>query len=424
MTTGTKINGFHSTQGMGACYDGIVILGGKRTPFGAFTKTLARVNPIDLGIMASRAALDTCGVKGTDIDQVVFANVAQSGPDAYYLARHIGLYSGVPVERPALMVQRICGSGFETIVHAAEQIALGKADVVLVGGTENMSLNPTAAYGLRMGHDMGNPGFVDTLYEELLDPACGVTMGQTAENLAEKYGITREEADRFAVQSQDNFRKAKSDGFFEGEIVPVRSCTFEAGTLKPRKIKLPRGVEELREDEHPRETSVEKLAKLPAVFKKDGVQSAGNSSGIVDGACALIVASEAAARRLGVTPLGRLAASVSVGVSPEMMGIGPAPAIRYLLEIAGKSLSAIDYFEINEAFAAQALSVVKDAELNPGRVNVNGGSIAVGHPLAATGARLSLTLLRHLQRAGAHFGIASACIGGGQGTALLLERQA
>ncbi|MCP4152118.1 MAG: acetyl-CoA C-acyltransferase, partial [bacterium] len=312
-----ELNGFFSPEGIGARYGGIVILGGKRTPFGGFTKTLAHVNPIDLGILAARGALDSCNVKGSDIDQVIFANVAQSGPDAYYLARHIGLYSGVPVERPALMVQRICGSGFETIIQAAEQIAMGKADVVLAGGTENMSLNPTAAYGLRMGHQMGNTGFIDTLWEELYDPACGFTMGQTAENLAEKYGIGREETDAYALQSQERYAKAKEEGFFDDEILAVRSCKLEQQGLKPRKVKLPRKVEELNHDEHPRKTAVEKLAKLPAVFRENGAQTAGNSSGIVDGACAVIVASEKAAQRLGVTPIGRLLASASAGVPVE-----------------------------------------------------------------------------------------------------------
>jgi len=417
----TGIKGFHSSTGIGALYDGIVILGGKRTPFGDFTKTLARVNPIDLGIAASRAAMESIGIKGTDIDQVIFANVAQSGPDAYYFARHVGLYCGVPIERPALMVQRICGSGFETIIQAAEQIANGKADIVLAGGAENMSLNPVAAYGLRMGHDMGNTGFIDTLTEELIDPAVGITMGQTAENLAEKYAITREETDKFAIQSQSNYKKAKSEGFFNDEITPLKSCQFDMGSLKPRKIKLPKGIDELKDDEHPRETTLEKLAKLPTVFRKDGVQTAGNSSGIVDGACSVIVASESAAKKLGIQPIGRLLASASAGVPPEIMGIGPAPAIRLLFEHSGHALSEIDYFDINEAFGAQCLAVQKEVGFNPDRLNVNGGAIAIGHPLAATGTRLTLTLLRQLNRSNTKLGIAGACIGGGQGTVLLVH---
>ena len=288
-----------------------------------------------------------------------------------------------------------------------------------------MSLNPTAAYGLRTGYPLGTPGFVDTLYEELYDPACGITMGETAENLAQQYNITREQVDQFALASQQNYANAKAAGFFNDETVPMRSCTFEMThgdiSLKPRKIKLPRGVEELREDEHPRQTSLEKLAKLPTVFKKDGVQTAGNSSGIVDGAAAVVVASAAAAKNLGTSPIGRLAASASVGVDPSVMGIGPVPAIRRVLEISGTSLSDIDTIEINEAFGAQCLAVVKELGADPQRVNVNGGAIAIGHPLAATGIRLTLTLLRQLRATGKRLGIASACIGGGQGTAVLVE---
>jgi len=417
----TQIDGFHSPKGIGALYSGIAILGGSRTPFGAFTGGLSRVNPIDLGILASRAALGTCRLTGEDIDQVIFSSVAQSGPDAYYLPRHIGLYAGVPLDRPALLVQRICGSGFEAVIQAAEQISLHKADIVLVGGTESMSLNPLAAYGIRQGHELGKPGFVDTLWEELYDPACGLSMGQTAENLARMYGITRPQADQFAFQSQENYRLAREAGFFTGEITPVRNAGFDIPGLKPRSIRLPRGIEEFALDEHPRQTSLEQLSRLKSVFQADGVHTAGNSSGIVDGACALVVASARAAQKSGLEPLGWLKASVSVGVLPGIMGIGPGPAIGQLLTACHLDLSQIDCFEINEAFAGQCLAVIKEAGLDPGRVNVNGGAIAVGHPLAATGVRLTLTLLRQLRRASARLGIAGACIGGGQGTALLLE---
>lgn len=416
-----RIRGCHSGGGVGAAYDGIVILGGRRTPFGGFARTLCGVNPIDLGIVASRETLASCGITGADIHQVIFANVAQSGTDAYYVARHIGLYSGLPVNRPALMVQRICGSGFEVIIQAAEQICLGKAGVVLAGGTENMSLNPTAAYGLRNGYELGKPGFVDTLWEELYDPACGLVMGQTAENLAVRYGISRETADRFALHSQEKYRRALKSGFFDEEIAPVRNGEISGNSFKSREIALARGVEVLRCDEHPRETSLEKLAGLAPVFKKDGVQTAGNSAGIVDGACAVAVASEEAAGRLGVRPIGRLLASASVGVEPEIMGIGAAAAIKGVLDIGGKKPADIDYFEVNEAFAAQCLAVLKEAGLDEGQVNVNGGAIAVGHPLAATGTRLALTLIRQLGISRTRLGIAAACIGGGQGTAILLE---
>ena len=213
--------GYHDARGIGATYEGIVILGGRRTPFGAFCQALGRVNPIDLGIIASRAALAGTGVPAEAVDQVVFANVAQSGTDAYYLPRHIGLYCGIPLERPAVLVQRICGSGLEAIIHAAEQICLGKAEVVLAGGAENMTLNPVAAYGQRMGHELGKPGFVDTLWATLQDPAAGCTMGDTAENLAVRYAITRAEVDEFALSSQQKYQRAKEAGFFAGEIAPV-----------------------------------------------------------------------------------------------------------------------------------------------------------------------------------------------------------
>lgn len=416
------MDGFHWPDGIGATYDDIVILGGKRTPFGGFCKSLARVTPTDLGILAGRAAIEEAGIQPGDLDQVIFANVAQSSADAYYLPRHIALYCGVPTERPALLVQRICGSGLEAIIHAAEQISLGKAEVVLAGGAENMTLNPLSSFGARLGHGLGDTGFVDTLWESLLDPATGCTMGQTAENLATKYGLTREEVDEFAQASQERCFAATERGFFVGEIVPVSSCVLEAEGLKPRKVRLPRGVEELAADEHPRRTKPEKLAKLPPVFGKEGVQTAGNSSGIVDGGAAVVVASAAAAKRLNAQPMGRLLASASAGVPPEIMGIGPAPVIRKLYEISGNAQDDIDCYEINEAFGAQCLAVLRELELDHAKLNVNGGAIAIGHPLAATGTRLTLTLLRQLTEAQQSLGIASACIGGGQGTALLVGK--
>ncbi len=414
------MKGYHWNEGIGASYDNIVILGGKRTPFGAFCKSLSRINPTDLGIIAAKGAVADSGVNPSDIDQVVFANVAQASIDAFYLPRHIGLFSGVPMGRPALLVQRICGSGFESIIHAAEQISMGKADVALAGGTESMSLNPVVSYGARMGYDIGRPGFVDTLWESLMDPAAGCTMGQTAENLAKKYNITREEVDAFALVSQERCAAAQERGFFDGEIAPVTTCVLEAEGVTPRKVRLPRKVEAVTKDENPRQTSPERLAKLYPVFDKQGVQTAGNSSGIVDGACAVVVASEEAAKRLGADPIGRLLASSSAGVAPEIMGIGPAPAIRKIYEISGTAQDDVDCFEVNEAFGAQCLAVQKELGLDHAKLNVNGGAIAIGHPLGATGTRLSLTVLRQLNDTGAKLGVASACIGGGQGTALLL----
>lgn len=416
-----QVTGYHGPDGIGAVYEDVFLVTGKRTPFGDYARSLARVSPTDLAIIASRGAIRAAGVEPAAIDRVIFANVGQSSADAYYLARHVALYCGLPYERPAMMVQRLCGSGFESLIQAAEQIALGKGRLILAGGTENMSLNPTAAFGGRLGHELGQPGFVDMLWASLLDPACGCTMGQTAENLAEKYRIPREEVDRFALASQEKTFAAQRRGFFEEEIEPVRRGALEQAPYQPRPVKLPRGVTEVTQDEHPRETSLDKLAQLPPVFRKNGVQTAGNSSGIVDGACAMLVASGTAVRELGLKPLGRLVASATAGVSPEIMGIGPAPAVRIVLKLTGRKLSELPAIEINEAFGAQCLAVVKELDLDPNKVNPNGGAIAIGHPLAATGTRLTLTLLRHMREQNLPWGIATACIGGGQGTAVLVE---
>jgi acetyl-CoA C-acetyltransferase len=418
-----KASGFQGKEGgFGARYEGIVIAGAKRTPFGEFMGAFAKVNPTDLGIAAARAALAQSGLDGPDIDQVIFANVAQSGPDAFYLPRHVGLYAGVPQSRPALLVQRICGSGFEAIVAGAEQIALGKARAVLCGGTESMTRNPIASYGARAGVEMGRPDFVDTLTAELLDPSVNFSMGQTAENLARKYGITREETDAHALRSQERALAAQEAGRLAEEIVPVAAGTLEGEGLQPRKVQLPKKLEKLERDEHPRRTSLEQLAGLRPVFGKEGVQTAGNSSGIVDGASAAVVCDEAFATERGLPVLGRVVASATAGVDPSIMGIGPAPAIRLLVQHAGLDPESVDLVEVNEAFGAQFLAVVKDLGLDLEKTNVNGGAIALGHPLAATGTRLVSTLLYELGRRKVRTGVASACIGGGQGTAVLVER--
>lgn len=415
--------GFRGEEGgFGARYEGIVVVGAKRTPFGEFMGAFARVGPTDLGIVAARAALAQSGLSGADIDQVIFANVAQSGPDAFYLPRHVGLYAGIPPSSPALLVQRICGSGFETLIAGAEQIALGKARAVLCGGTESMTRNPVASYGARSGVEMGRPDFVDTLTAELLDPSVNASMGQTAENVAKKYGVSRQEADAHALLSQERALAAQQAGRFAEEIVPVAAGVIEFPGLQPRKIQLPRKMERLDEDQHPRRTSAEQLAGLRPVFAKDGVQTAGNSSGIVDGAAAAVLCGEAFARERGLTVLGRLVASATAGVDPSLMGIGPVPAVRLLVKHLGVKLSDMDLVEVNEAFGAQFLAVAKDLGLDIERTNVNGGAIALGHPLAATGTRLVGALLYELGRRGGRFGLASACIGGGQGTAVLVER--
>lgn len=408
--------------GFGARYEGIVVAGAKRTPFGEFMGSFARVSPTDLGVFAARGALAQSGFSGAEVDQVIFASVAHSGPDAFYLPRHVGLYAGVPQSAPALLVQRICGSGFEALIAGAEQIALGKAKVVLCGGTESMTRNPIASYTSRTGVEMGQPGFVDTLTAELLDPSVNFSMGQTAENLAKRFGIAREEVDAWALSSQERALAAQEAGRLAEEIVPVFAGTLEGEGLQPRKVQLPKKMEKLERDEHPRKTTLEQLGSLRPVFAKDGVQTAGNSSGIVDGAAAVVLCDEETACAKGLTPLGYLTASATVGVDPSIMGIGPAPAIQLLLSQCDLALSQVDLVEVNEAFGAQFLAVAKEAGLDPAKTNVNGGAIALGHPLAASGTRLSSTLLYELARRGGRYGLASACIGGGQGTAVLVER--
>ncbi len=408
------------TKGFGSTYDDIHLVGGARTPFGKLCGTLGQVSPTDLGIFAARAALEQSKLKANDVDQVIFANIGQSAADAYFLPRHIGLYSGVPASVPALMVQRICGSGFEVIIAGAEQITLKKAAITLCGGTENMTLAPTASFGNRMGYPLGKPGFVDMLWEALNDTAA-VPMGCTAENVAKKFGITRQQADAFAKQSIDRAIAATKSGYFKGEITPLNSTIFEAEGLRPRQVRLPRNVSDFSTDEHIRPSDLATMAKLPSVFEKNGVQTAANSSGIVDGAAAVLVAQGAILRKKQLTSLGRLVASATSALDPHYMGLGPVPAIRLALEIAGLTLDDIGLIEINEAFAAQYLGCEKELKLDRNKVNVNGGAIALGHPLAATGTRLALTLCRTMKSRSVKYGIASACIGGGQGIALLFE---
>ena len=407
-------------KGFGITYDDIFLVNGARTPFGKLCGTLANVSPTDLGIYATRAALEKSGIAGTDIDQLIYANIGQSSADAYFLPRHIGLYSGIPESIPAVMLQRICGSGFETIIAGAEQIALGKAQTALCGGTENMTLSPTAAFGNRMGYPLGKPGFVDMLWEALNDTAA-VPMGCTAENVAKQYGITREDADAFARQSVERYLAAKERGFFEEEILKMNPAVFEADGLKPRKAALPKTAGDFNTDEHVRPGDPALMAKLPPVFTPDGIQTAANSSGIVDGAASVVVAHTDFVRSRGLRPLTRIAASATSALAPAVMGLGPVPAIRLLLEISGLQLADIGLIEINEAFAAQYIGCERELGLDRNICNVNGGAIALGHPLAATGTRLSLTLSREMNARGIRYGIASACIGGGQGTAILLE---
>ncbi len=416
------MNGHHHREkGIGIVFSDLYLVGGVRTPFGKYCGTLARISPTDLGIVVAKAAMERTEVKAGEVDQLIAANIGQSSLDAYFLPRHIALYSGLPVPVPALMVQRICGSGFETIITGAEQIMLGKADVALCVGTENMSLAPTVSFGGRMGYPLGKPDFRDMLWEALDDTAAGYPMGFTAENVARKFGISRDACDCFAESSFERAGKAASDGKLAKEIVSVGNAQFDAEGLLPRMLRLPKGCSSLNKDEHLRPTSLEVLSALPAVFDKVGVLTAGNCSGIVDGAAAVLVASGEFLHRKSKRPIVRIVAATSSGIDPRFMGLGPVPAIRYLLEITGLRSEEIGLFEINEAFSAQVLGCIKELELNPETVNVNGGAIALGHPLAATGLRLSLAISNEMIRRKIRFGIASACIGGGQGTALLFE---
>jgi acetyl-CoA C-acetyltransferase len=410
-----------ASKGFFNAFDDVVILDGVRTPQVDYQGAFADANPIDLGIKVARTVLQRTGVAATEVDSVMAGNMAPGGFDQFYLPRHIGLYSGVPTEVPALMAQRICGTGFELFRQAGEQITLGCASLVLVVGTESMTRNPIAAFDHRQGFRLGAPlGFKDYVWEALSDPAAAVSMIQTAENLAKKYGITREDVDAFAASSFARAVAAQEAGWFAGEIVPVANESFELGGYTTRGIRLVGKTPVADRDTHPRPTPVDVLAKLRTVFP-GGVQTGGNSSALTDAAAAALVGSGAVAKRWGRAPLARVAAAAVVGVAPEIMGIGPAPAIRLLLERSGLKLADIARFEINEAQGAQTLAVGRELGLDLDKLNVKGGAIALGHPLAATGVRLTITVARQLKEVGARWGIASACVGGGQGIALLIE---
>lgn len=402
-----------------SAWDDIYLVAGVRTPFADYMQELADVSPTDMGIYAARALFAKSGVPAADVDCVIGGNMAQASFDAYFLPRHIGLYSGVNPNVPALLVQRLCGTGFETIITAADHIKLGKAKLVLAVGTESMTRNPVAAYTHRAGFKMGQIEFKDFLWEATKDTAPGTSMGDTAENLAKRYGISREEVDRFAAQSFARAVAAQAAGWFDDEIVPVSSATFELPGYATRALKLPRKVESFSRDGHAKATSYETLAKLRPAF--GGVQTGGNSSAIVDGAAAVLVASGDYVRVHGLKPLARLVGGSVVGVPPEIMGIGPAPAIRALLSKQGMALGDVGRVEINEAFGAQYLACEKELGLARERANVHGGAIAIGHPLGASGVRLTTTVARELREAGLQFGVSSACAGGGQGVAILVE---
>lgn len=398
-------------------FDDVAIVEMARTPWVDLGGALAGVSPIDLGIHAGRAVLERAGVDPASVDSVLAGSMAQASFDAYLLPRHIGLYSGVPQGVPALAVQRICGTGLELLRQAGEQLRDGVERVLCVG-SESMSRNPIAAYEHRGGFRLGAPvGFKDFLWEALYDPAAGVDMIGTAEHLAREYGLAREDVDAWALRSHQRALAAQQAGWFDEEIASVRPARFVAHDCLPRGIELPRGVAEVTRDSHPRSTDAAALARLRAVHE-GGVQTAGNSCAVVDGAAAALVCRYSACTQV---PLARLLMATAVGVPPRTMGIGPAPAIRLLLERSGLALAQIDRFEINEAQGAQVLAVARALELDPTRLNVHGGAIALGHPLAATGLRLVHTLARQLRADNLRYGIAAACIGGGQGMALLIE---
>jgi acetyl-CoA C-acetyltransferase len=404
------------TAGLGATFEDAWLIDGVRTPFTDYNGPLAQISPIDLGIKAAREAFKKTGASPRDVGTVVAGSMAQASFDAYMLPRHIGLYAGVPVETPAHMVQRVCGTGIEVLSQASDAISLGRAELALCVGAESMSRNPVAAYTHRGGFRMGQVEFKDFLWEALLDPAANVSMGDTAENLARQYQITRPEVDAYASRSFERALKAQASGFLAGEMAPVTSEKFEIEGLQARGIRV---KDEVTADTHIRPSSVEQLAKIKPAF--GGVQTGGNSSAIVDGAAAILVGGKDYARKLGRAPLARILASAAVGVPPEIMGIGPVPAIQAVLKRAGLTVDDIGRFEINEAFGAQVMACARALPLDEDKLNVNGGAIAIGHPLGATGIRLTLTLARELQRSGLRYGIASACIGGGQGIALLIE---
>jgi len=388
----------------------IVILSARRTPFGTYGGSLKDLSATDLGVHAARAALAQSGVAPGDVGHVVFGNVAQTSADAIYLARHVGLKAGVPERVPALIVNRLCGSGFEAVIQAAMLVHTGQAEAVLCGGTESMTQAPFVLRGARFGVPLGKaPLLEDYLWAALTDSYTGLPMALTAEKLAAEYRISQDEVDEYCVLSQRRHAAAEEAGRFREEIAPVE--------LAGKK-----GPVTFAKDEHPRpDTTVEGLRKLPKVFKKDGVIHAGAASGVCDGAGALVVASRAFAERKGLSPLARLVNWGVAGVDPSIMGIGPVPAFQNAMERAGAKLADFDLFEVNEAFAPQYLAVEKALGLPRDRTNVDGGAIAVGHPLAASGARITMHLAYELRRRKARYGLGGACIGGGQGIAVIVE---
>ena len=397
----------------------VVFLSGKRTPFGTFLGALSKFSANDLGVIAGNAAIEQAGISAEDIDHVIFGNVLQTSGDAIYCARNIGLRVGTPHSTPAVTVNRLCGSGFESIIQAAHRLKLGEASLVLAGGTESMSQAPHVVRGSRNGFKLGHAQFIDSLKECLFDPIAECEMAITAENLGEKYGISREDADEYGYRSQTAWATAHEAGKYDSEITPV--------TIKSR-----RGDTIVNVDEHPQLSPLapakfrdrfgkESMARLRAIFKKDGTVTAANASGINDGAGAMVMTTADYAKQRGLSPIGRLVGYGVAGVDPKIMGIGPVNAINNALKHAGMSLEEMDLVEINEAFSTQYIACERELGLNRDITNVNSGGVAIGHPLAASGTRITMHLLYELKRRGQRYGVGSACIGGGQGIAVVVE---
>lgn len=390
----------------------VVFLSGVRTPFGAFGGALKDLTATDLGVSAAQAAMERAGIEPKEVDHAIFGNVLQTSADAIYYARHIALRTGCREETPALTVNRLCGSGFQAIVNGAQEILLGDAELCLVGGGESMSQAPHVVRGIRFGTPFGkSPPMIDSLWEALRDPVPDMMMAETAEKLARQHGLTRSCVDEYALRSQQLAKAAWESGVYDDEVIGVQ-------------VKNPktRQMEEFRRDEHMRpETTLEMLAKLKPVFDANGVVTAGNASGIGDGAAALVVSSTEFAKKRGLVPMARLVAWGVAGVDPSVMGIGPVPAARAALARAGMTLDQMDLVEVNEAFAPQVCAVERELGIERDRLNVHGGAIALSHPLGASGARIAAHLLHALKARGARYGLGSACIGGGQGIALIIE---
>jgi acetyl-CoA C-acetyltransferase len=391
----------------------VFVIASARTPVGVLQGSLSDVSATDLGVVAAKGALERSGVDPQLIDQVVLGNVIQSSKDAIYFARHVALKAGVPIEVPALTVNRLCGSGLQAIVSAAQSLMLGEGSIALAGGAENMTQSPHVLRGARFGYKFGQDiQLEDSLWEALIDTYTGSGMAITAENLAEKYGITREDVDAYALRSQQSARRAQKAGWLAEEIVPV--------TVKDRKG----NPVEVTQDEGIRDVTMEQLARLPARFREGGIVTPGNASGINDAGACVIIATGDAVKQHNLQPVARLVSWGVAGVPPDIMGIGPAPAIRQALKRADLRLDAMDRVEVNEAFAAQYIAVERELGLDRDKTNVNGGGISIGHPLAASGARVSMALINELRRNNVKYGVASLCIGGGQGIAAVFENVA